>query len=232
MSHHKAPKGPFLCRNYMSLWPLRIIRLTRKKSWNRDYTTRWKATLSLKMKKTSLCHVGPLLCSDGLALNTVRCLVPGCILTNERLLLGFEGQSTYGAVNSEGKNKLLCKNPKCANTTGSKFNQLSWLQKYSCLHYTNKWSPSPCLFAAPQTSLKAFTPRWWYSIYYDGYSHLSRSSVRHKLNWAAVIRDLRGCHWQRDGGTHRVSSAQPEGDSVSNLTYPSPAEWNGWHVWL
>lgn len=65
----------------------------------------FEATLSLKMRETSLCHVDPLLCGDGLALNTVRCLVPGCILTNERLLLGFRGQSTYSAVNSESLKK-------------------------------------------------------------------------------------------------------------------------------
>ena len=91
------------------------------------------------MRKTSLCHVDPVLCSDGLALNAVRCLVPGCIPTNERLLLGFGGQSTYGAVNSESKNKLLCKNPKCANTTGSKFNQLSLVAEMQLpFDYTNK----------------------------------------------------------------------------------------------
>lgn len=81
----------------------------------------------------------PPLCSDGSALNTVRCLVPGCILTNERLLLGFGGQSTYGAVDSESKNKPLCENPKCANTTGSKFNQLSLVAEVQLpFDYTNK----------------------------------------------------------------------------------------------
>lgn len=50
---------------------------------------RLEAMLLQKMR--SLCHVDPLLCSDGLALNTARCLVPGCILRNERLLLGFWG---------------------------------------------------------------------------------------------------------------------------------------------
>lgn len=100
---------------------------------------RFEATLSLKMRKTSLCHVDPLLCGDGLALNTVRCLVPGCILTNERLLLGFGGQSTYSAVNSESKKRLLCENPKCANTTGSKFNQLSVVGEIQLpFNYTNK----------------------------------------------------------------------------------------------
>lgn len=72
-------------------------------------------------------------------------------------------------------------------------------------------------------SLKAFTPRWWYSIYYDGHSHLSRCSVRHKLDWAAVIRDLRGCHQRREKGIHRVSA-------FLTFTYPPLAEWNGWHV--
>lgn len=196
-------------------------------------TTGLEATLSLKMRETSLCHADPLLCSDGLALNTVRCLVPGCILTNERLLLGFGGQSTYSAVNSESKNKLLCKNPKCANTTGSKFNQLSLVAGIQLpFDYKNKWNPSPWLSASPQTSLKAFTPRWWYSIHYDGHSHLSRSFVRHKPNWAAVIRDLRGCHRQRERRIRRVSLAQPVEDSIPHLTYPPPAEWNGWHVWL
>lgn len=193
--------------------------------------TRLDATLSLKMRKTSLCHVDPLLCSDGLTVNTVRCLVPGCILTNERLLLGFGGQSTYGAVNSESKNKLLCKNPKCANTTGSKFNQLSLVAAIQLPYtQTTNWKPSPCLVPSPQASLKASTPRWWYSIYYDGHFHLSRSSVRHKLNCAAVIRDLGGCHRQGERGIH--GEFQLVADSVSNHTYPPPAEWNGWHVWL
>lgn len=35
-----------------------------------------------------------------------------------------------------------------------------------------------------------------------------------KLNWTAVIRDLRGCHGQRERGIHRVFSAQPVADSV------------------
>lgn len=123
-------------------------------SWGRKvetmFTTRLEVTLSLRMRKTSLCHVDPLLWSDGLALNTVRCLVPGCILTNERLLLGFGGQSTYGAVKSESKNKLLCKNPKCANTTGRKLNQLSLVAEIQLpFDYTNKWNPSPCLFLSP-----------------------------------------------------------------------------------
>lgn len=156
MSYRKAPKGPFfleiICRFGPSEWSD-----SRGGKVETMITTMSKATLSLKMRKTSLCHVGPLLCRDGLALNTVRCLVPGCILTNERLLLGFEGQSTYGAVNSEGKNKLLCKNPKCANTTGSKFNQLSLVAEIQLpFHCTNKWSPSPCLFASPQNEPKSF----------------------------------------------------------------------------
>lgn len=49
------------------------------------------------------------------------------------------GQSTYGAVNSESKNKLLCKNLKCANTTGSKFNQVSLVAEIQLpFDYTNK----------------------------------------------------------------------------------------------
>lgn len=166
-------------------------------------TTRLEADLSFNMRKTSLCCSGPLLYGDRLALNTARCLVPGCILTNERLLLAFGGQSTYGTVNSESKNKLLCENLKCANTTGSKFNQLSLVAELQlAFDYTNKWNSSPRLFLAPQTSLKAFTSRWWYSICYDGHSHLSQSSVRHKLNWAAVIRDFRGCRQQRQREAH------------------------------
>lgn len=207
MSYQKAPKGPFfLCRrwNYGSFGPSEWSELW----WSEGETTitmRLEATLPLKMRKTTLCHVDPLLCNDRLALNTVRCLVPGCILTNERLLLGFGGQSTYGAVNSESKNKLLCKNPKCANTTGSKFNQLSLVAEIQLpFDYINKWNPlSMSLSLSPQTSLKAFTPRWWYSICYDDHFHLSHSSVRHKLNWTAVIRDLRDCHWQRERGIHR-----------------------------
>lgn len=45
---------------------------------------------------------------------------------------------------------------------------------------------------------KSFYTRWWYSIHYDGHSHLSRRSVRHKPNWAAEITDLRGCHRHRE----------------------------------
>ncbi len=123
----ESSKGPLFVQEmklYVALAP-QILSESRGREVEIVIAVRLEATLSLKMRKTSLCHVDPLLCRDGLALNTVRCLVPGCILTNERLLLGFGGQSTYGAANSESKNKLLCKNPKCANTTGSKFNQLS-----------------------------------------------------------------------------------------------------------
>lgn len=165
MSHQKARKGPpFVAGDEIihRFGPFRIIRVKRKKKVEAVITTRLEATLSLKTRKTSLCHVDPPLCCDGLALNTVRCLVPGCILTNERLLLGFGGQSTYAAVNSESKNKLLCKNPKCANTTGSKLNQLSLFAEIQLpffFYYRNKWNPSRCLFASLQTRLKASTPR-------------------------------------------------------------------------
>lgn len=147
MSHQKARKGPpFVAGDEIihRFGPFRIIRVKRKKKVEAVITTRLEATLSLKTRKTSLCHVDPPLCCDGLALNTVRCLVPGCILTNERLLLGFGGQSTYAAVNSESKNKLLCKNPKCANTTGSKLNQLSLFAEIQLpffFYYRNKWNP-------------------------------------------------------------------------------------------
>lgn len=93
-------------------------------------------------------------------------------------------------VNSANKNKLLCKNLKCENTTGSKFNQLSLVAEvqlpFVC---TNKRNTSPCSFSSPLTSLNAFTPRWRYSICYDGHSHLSRSSVRDKLTeqlWSEI----------------------------------------------
>lgn len=119
-------------------------------------TTRLEAMLSFRTRKTSLCCDDPLLYSDGLALNTVRCLVPGCILTNERLLLGCGGQSTYGTVNSESKNTLLCKNLKCANTTGSKFNQLSLVAELQlAFDYTNKWNSSSCL-SLSSNQLKSF----------------------------------------------------------------------------
>lgn len=55
--------------------------------------------------KNTIAPPLPCVCVDGSALNTVRCLVPGYILTNERLLLGFGGQSTYSAVNSKSKKK-------------------------------------------------------------------------------------------------------------------------------
>lgn len=99
--------------------------------------------LSPKTRKTSLYRGDPVWHGDGLSPNAVHCLVPGCILTNERLLLGFGGQSTYGTVNSESKNKLLCKNPKCANTTGSKFNQLSLVAETQLpSDSTNTWNSS------------------------------------------------------------------------------------------
>ena len=71
-------------------------------------TTTFKDTLSLNMRNTSLfffvcvsfCHV---VWAEGMALNTVCCLVLGCVVTNERPLLGFGGQSTYNAVFWEWK---------------------------------------------------------------------------------------------------------------------------------
>lgn len=70
----------------------------------------------------------------------------------------FGGQSTYGTVNSESKNKLLCKNPKCANTTGSKFNQLSLVAEmqlpFDCTNKWNPFSPFPGRSRSLQTSLK------------------------------------------------------------------------------
>lgn len=173
-------------------------------------TTRLEATLSLKMRKTSLCHVDPPLCRDGLALNTVRCLVPGCILTNERLLLGF------GGVNPLMAQSILRVKTSCsARTRNVQIPQGANLIKYllvaeiHLLFWLHKQDSEPPLSVSPQTSLKAFTPRWWYSICYDGHSHLSRGSVRHKLNRAAVIRDLRGCQRRRErGDTWRASSAR------------------------
>lgn len=97
---------------------------------------RFEATLSLKMRKTSLCHVDPLLCGDGLALNTVRCLVPGCILTNERLLLGFGGQSTYSAVNSESKKSCSARTQNVQIPQGVNLINYLWLEKYSFLSTT------------------------------------------------------------------------------------------------
>lgn len=155
----KLQRAPFfLCRrwNYGSFGPSEWS----ESWWSEGETTitmRLEATLPLKMRKTTLCHVDPLLCNDRLALNTVSCLVPGCILTNERLLLGFGGQSTYGAVNSESKNKLLCKNPKCANTTGSKFNQLSLVAEIQLpFDYINKWNPLSMSLSLSSNKPKSF----------------------------------------------------------------------------
>lgn len=202
MSFQKAPNGRLCpCDEIIRVFGPSASSLSRGGELETATTT---TRFGGRLRWGGLCHVDPLLWSDGLALNSVRCLVPGCILTNERLLLGFGGQSTYGAVNSESKKKLLRENLKCANTTGSKFNQLSLVAELQLLFaYTNKWNPSRCLFPPPWTSLKAVIPRWWYSICYDGHSHLSRSPVRHKLNWAAVIRDLRGCHRRRERGIYR-----------------------------
>lgn len=130
-------------------------------------TVRLKAMLSLRMRKTSLCHVDPLLYSDGLALNTVRCCPPGCIL-----------------------NSVLRVNPLLLNSE-------------------NK-NTSPFSFSRPLTSPHAFTPRWRYSICYDGHTHLSRSSVLHKRTEqlrSDISEVVTSQNERRD--TYRVPSAHP-----------------------
>lgn len=120
------------------------------------------------------------------------------------------------------KTSCSARNPKCANTTRSKFNQLSLVAEvqlpFDC---TNKRNHSPCFFGSPQTSVRAFAPRWWYSIYYDGHSHLSRGSVPHKLNWAAVIRDLRGCHQERERKLEKEGYLKFPEHSLQQTAWPT-----------
>lgn len=57
-----------------------------------------------------------------------------------------------------------------------------------CLHKQEKHFAA-CLYLSPQTCLNAFTPRWWYSICYDGRSHLSRRSAPRRLTeqlWSEI----------------------------------------------
>lgn len=91
---------------------------------------KFEATLLFKMRKTSLCLAIPLLWSDGLALNTIHCLVrrlmkDNCWVLGVNPLMAQSILRVKKAALQETRNVQI---PQGVNL----INYL-WLQKYSCL---------------------------------------------------------------------------------------------------
>lgn len=119
----ECSSGPLLCLRWnYSCGPSELL-----PSWRRKAETMitvslqdWLGGIIAKdeqdkfvRSRTDSQHVDPLLCCDGLAQNTVHCLFPGYILTNERLLLGFGGQSTYGESIPRVKTNCTARSEMC-----------------------------------------------------------------------------------------------------------------------